>query len=564
MPDLARVRSLFSRRTLRADLIAGVVLGVESVPDGLAAGLLAGVNPLAGLYSYLYGMVGAAFFTSSTFLAVQSTGSMALVVSDAQLASSPDPQRALVTLTLLTGALLVIAGLAGVGKLVRFAPTAVMTGFLMAVGVNIVLGQLAAATGYSGRGPNRVVRTVDTLLHLGQWNLATTVTSAITILSIVVLVRTRLGALGMVVAVVVGSLTAAMLNLWIPRPVATIAQLVDVPSTLPAPALPDLSQIPGLALPALSLAFVCIIQGAGVSRGLPHPEGRTVDASRDVVGQGIGNLIAGLFRGMPVGGSLSASLLVVQAGAKTRLSLFVAGAVMAAVIVVAAPVVAATAMPALAGLLIVVGAASLTPARVRSVVGTGPLQTAVMAVTFVLTLLIPLQYAVITGIGLGFVLFIARQSGRTRLRLLEFSAGRVRESDPPASVPGRHVVVLQPYGSMFFASAPVFERQLPAVDAASAHAVVILRLRGVDDVGIAFSRVLIRYAQRLRAVGGALMIVANEPTLLAELAATGAVEAIGAENVYRGTAWHGEALERAIRDAHRRLATSPGPPEGPA
>ncbi len=545
---------------MRADLIAGVVLGVESVPDGLAAGLLAGVNPLAGLYSYLYGMVGAAFFTSSTFLAVQSTGSMALVVNDAQLSTQPDPQRALATLTILTGALLVVAGLAGVGKLVRFAPTAVMTGFLMAVSVNIVLGQLAAATGYSGRGQNRLIRTVDTLLHLSQWSLATTVTSAITILSIVVLVRTRLGPLGMVVAVAIGSLTAAMLNLWIPRPVATIGQFVDVPSALPAPALPDLSQIPVLALPALSLAFVCIVQGAGVSRGLPHPEGRTVDASRDVFGQGVGNLIAGLFRGMPVGGSLSASLLVVQAGAKTRLSLFVASAVMAVVIVTAAPVVAATAMPALAGLLIVVGAGALTPARVRSVVGTGPLQTTVMTVTFIFTLLIPLQYAVVAGIGLGFVLFIARQSGRTRLRELTFHQGRVRESDAPAVVPGGHVVVLQPYGSMFFASAPVFEQQLPAVDATSASTVVILRLRGVDDVGIAFSRVLIRYAQRLRAVGGALMIVANQPTLLAELDVTGVVEAIGAENIYRGTAWHGEALDRAVRDAHRRVAASGGPP----
>ncbi len=561
MAALARVRALFSRRTLRADLIAGVVLGVESVPDGLAAGLLAGVNPLAGLYSYLYGMVGAAFFTSTALLTVQSTGSMALVVGDAGLSTLPDPQRALFTLSVLTGVLLVIAGLAGVGKLVRFAPTAVMTGFLMAVGVNIVLGQLSSATGYAGRGDNRVVRTVDTLLHIGQWMPATTLTSTITILSIVVLLRTRLGALGMVVAVVIGSVVAALLNSWVSTPVPTIGQLVMVPSALPALALPDPAQIPVLLVPALSLAFVCIVQGAGVARGLPHPDGGATDPSRDVIGQGIGNIVAGLFRGMPAGGSMSASLLVVQAGGKTRLSLFVAGAVMAVVLIVAAPVVAATAMPALAGLLIVVGAASLTPARVRSVIGTGPLQTTVMAVTFVLTLLIPLQYAVIAGIGLGFVLFIARQSGRTRLRLLEFEGGGMREADPPPSVPGGDVIVLQPYGSLFFASAPVFEAQLPEVTPASARSIVIVRLRGVDDVGIAFSRVLIRYAEKLRAVDGDLMIVASEATLLAELAATGAVAALGAENVYAGTAWHGQTLARAIRDARARLAAHPDRPD---
>jgi sulfate permease, SulP family len=74
-------------RRSRRDAVAGVVLGVESVPDGLASGLLAGVNPLAGLYGYLYGMVGAACLTSTTFMAVQATGAMALVVADVDLAS---------------------------------------------------------------------------------------------------------------------------------------------------------------------------------------------------------------------------------------------------------------------------------------------------------------------------------------------------------------------------------------------------------------------------------------------------------------------------------------------
>lgn len=73
----------------------GVVLGVESVPDGLASGLLAGVNPLAGLYAYRFGMVGAAFLTRSTFMAVQATGAMSLVVADANLGATADPDRAL-------------------------------------------------------------------------------------------------------------------------------------------------------------------------------------------------------------------------------------------------------------------------------------------------------------------------------------------------------------------------------------------------------------------------------------------------------------------------------------
>ena len=147
----AALRKLFSRKTIGKDAVPGLVLGIEAVPDGLAAGLLAGINPLAGLYAYLFGMVGAAFFTSSTFMAVQATGAMALIVSDSDLQSRADPDRALYTLAIMTGIVMIIAGLLGGGRLVRFVPTAVMTGFITAVGVNIILGQLSNFTGFARR-----------------------------------------------------------------------------------------------------------------------------------------------------------------------------------------------------------------------------------------------------------------------------------------------------------------------------------------------------------------------------------------------------------------------------
>jgi len=168
----AGLRRLFSRKTIGKDAVSGLVLGIEAVPDGLAAGLLAGINPLAGLYAYLFGMVGATFFTSSTFMAVQATGAMALIVSDSDLQSRADPDRALYTLAIMTGIVMIIAGFLGGGRLVRFVPTAVMTGFLTAVGVNIILGQLSNFTGYSSQGTNRLTKVFDLLLHIPQWSIA--------------------------------------------------------------------------------------------------------------------------------------------------------------------------------------------------------------------------------------------------------------------------------------------------------------------------------------------------------------------------------------------------------
>lgn len=545
-----RVRRVFRRETLGKDAVAGVVVGVESVPDGLAIGLLAGVNPVAGIYAFLFGMAGAALFTSSTFMAVQATSAMALIVSDSDIANSPDPDRALFTLAMLTGAIMIVAGLLGGGRLLRFVPTAVMVGFVTAVGVNIVLGQLPNLTGYTGRGPNRLVRAFDTLVNVTSFDLPTLVVGLVTIGLIVVLTRTRLQALGLVVAIAAASALAALFTYAFGWDVLTVDDVADVPTGLPAPVLPSLGDVPELLLPAFSLAFVGLVQGAAVAGSVPNADGKPADPSRNFVGQGVGSIVAGVFRGMPVGGSMSASALIVAAGARTRLALFIAAAVMALVILLASGVVASVAMPALAGLLTVVGIQAIKPVRILSVAKTGALQTTVMAVTFGLTLIIPLQFAVLLGVGLAIILFVAQQSNRLRVRQLEIhSEGRMREVDPVPVVPPREVVVLQPYGNLAYATAPVFDEQLPKVEATSRGSVVIFRLRGVDELGLSLVAVLERYLHDLEQHGSTLWLVVAGARIRNQLAAGGLLDRLGPDRVYESSEWIGEAVHRAHRDA---------------
>ena len=548
--QLASIRNVFRRKTLLHDTTAGVVLGIESVPDGLASGLLAGVNPVAGLYAYLFGLAGAAMFASSSFMAVQATGAMALVIADTDLASRPDPERALFTLSVLTGVFMIAAGALGGGRLLRFVPTAVMVGFVTAVGINIVLGQLSNFTGAEGSGPNRVARAVDTLVHVRQFHPATVGVALLTLALIIVLTRTRLRSLGLVVAVASGSLLAWAFNTYLDARVAVVGDIAAIPNGLPAPVLPSLDDIGFLAIPALSLACVGLIQGAAVAAGVPNPDGRASDASQDFVGQGAGNVVSGLFQGMPVGGSMSASALIVTAGAKTRLALFMAAGVMGVTIVLFAGVVAQVAMPSLAALLIVVGAGAIKPAQIGSVMKTGALQTTIMAVTFGLTLLIPLQFAVLVGVGLGIVLFVAEQSNRLRVRQITVTDdGRIRESDPDSSVGSEKVVVLQPYGSLFFASAPVFEAQLPKIDAATRRSVVVLRLRGRDQIGLSLVNVLLGYARDLAEHDSRMFVITTSERVTVQMAAGGLVAEVGESSIYQGNEWLGETTRRAYGDA---------------
>jgi SulP family sulfate permease len=258
---------------------------------------------------------------------------------------------------------------------------------------------------------------------------------------------------------------------------------------------------------------------------------------------------------MPVGGSMSASGLLGAAGARTRLALFIAAAVMALVILVASGAVGLVAMPALAGLLIVVGIQAIKPARIQSVAKTGALQTTVMAVTFGLTLVVPLQFAVLIGVGLAVILFVAQQSNRMRVRQLEFHGeGRWRETDPVAVVPSHEVVVLQPYGNLAYATAPVFEEQLPKVGEESRGSVVIFRLRGIDELGLSIVAVLERYLRDLEARGSTLWLVVAGDRVRGQLAAGGLLDRLGPDRVYTSSEWVGKSVQRAHADAESWVA----------
>lgn len=538
------------RSTVAKDVSAGSVLGLVSVPDGLASGLLAGVNPVAGLYGYLFGTLAGAVATSSVVMSVQGTGAMAVIIADVpQVRDGPDAGAALVTLGVLTGIAMLAAGLLRLGAVVRFVPNAVLTGFINAVALNIVLAQLPDLTGYEGEGANRISRSVDILLHLGSFHWLTLAVGIGTVGLILVLERTRLRGLGMVVAVVGMSALVAALG---DRGVAVVGDVASIPDGLPRPVLPSLELVAALVVPAVALAFVGLVQGAAISQSVPNPDGTYSDVSGDFRGQGIANLASGVMQGVPVGGSMSATAMVVEAGARSRLANIVASVVMAVVILLFADLAALIAMPSLAGLLMLVGFRTLQPDRVHMVWRTGTSQAAVMSTTFVLTLVIPLQYAVLAGVAMSVALYVARQSNKVTVTRWSFTEGSPypEEGPPPPEVPGGEVVVLTAYGSLFFASAQVVEAQLPRVTRSSRGAVVVLRLRGKEDLGSTFIRVMVRYQDELEAAGCHLLLAGVGDRVMKQLDRTGALADLGPGNVFPAEASVGASLSSAITRAN--------------
>ncbi|WP_375385633.1 SulP family inorganic anion transporter [uncultured Microbacterium sp.] len=538
------------RRVLK-DVVAGAIHGLVSVPDGLASGLLAGVNPVSGLYGYLVGTAAGAIATSSVFMSVQGTGAMAVIIADVDvLHSGSDPAGALATLGILTGVIMLALGLLRLGSLVRFVPNAVLVGFINAVAINIILGQFSAFTGYTSAAANRLFRAVETIFHPQSFSWPTVLIGVLTIALIVLLERTPLGALSLFAAVVAAS---ALCLLPFFDSVELLNDIAVIPPGLPMPVLPALDVIGVLLIPALSLAFVGLVQGAAISQSIPNPDGNFPDVSGDFRGQGIANIASGFLRGTPVGGSMSATAVVLAAGARSRLANLTAAVVMAIVILLFSGLAGYIAMPALAALLMLVGARMFKPRAILTVLRTGPTQAVITLVTFTLTLVIPLQYAVLIGVGLSIILFVASQANRVKVVRWSFGGGALpTEETPPAVLPAGEIVVLNIYGSLFFASAAALVEQLPTVPADAGPAVVIVRLRGKDDLGSTIIQALLRYRAEVRAAGGHLLLAGVGPSLLDQLEKSRALGEIGSANVFIATRRVGESLENAL-DRAREL-----------
>jgi MFS superfamily sulfate permease-like transporter len=347
------------------------------------------------------GTITGAFFTSSAFMAVQATGAMSMVVADVPAVhDASDPARALFTLSVLTGVVMLAAGLLRLGSVLRFVSNAVMVGFLSAVGVNIVLRQLANFTGYQAQGP--------------------TVSSA-------------------------PSTPSCTLDSSTSRPSPSAS-----PRSPDPPARADQARSPG---------------AGGRDRRRLGRRGRARMGRR-------------------------------RHPRRPRRH------------------------PAL-------------PAPARSPdAPAGPAAGGARAVP---------------GVHL---LHVVRQSNQISIKRRRIDPqGQFIETDPPARLPAEDVVIPQPYGSLFFAAAPVFEAALPALGEDSRNSVVILRLRGRSDLGTTFMDVLYRYAQGLAALGSKLVIVSVDERIQEQLAVTGITDLIGAENLYTGDERVGATVRRANADA---------------
>ncbi|HEV7650466.1 MAG TPA: SulP family inorganic anion transporter [Actinophytocola sp.] len=330
-------------RFWRSDALAGLPGAVASVPDGMASAVLAGVNPVHGLYASFVGpAVGG--LTSSTRLMVVGTTSAAALAAGSAVADI-DPQHradALFLLTILAGAVAVAAGSARLGRYTRFVSHSVMLGFLTGVAVNIVAGQISDLTGAAAAGSYPLAKAFSVLTHPSRMDLPTLLVGLVAIAILVVLARTRIAVI------------SALVALLVPTLIVVLGGLDEVARVSDAGPIP---------------------------RGIPL-HGAPANINRDFLAQGAANPASGLFRRQPVGGSVGQTALNVSVGARTRWGAIWSGVWMLIILAVFSGVVGLVAMPTLAAILIFAAVGSVRPREIMNILRTGRVSQIAVVTTF--------------------------------------------------------------------------------------------------------------------------------------------------------------------------------------
>lgn len=485
----------------RADMLAGLLGALMVLPQGVAFAKLAGMPPVYGIYSAIVPCIVAALFGSSRFVVTGPTNANSLalftMLSPLALAGSAEYVNLALTLTLLVGLCQLCVACFRLGSLANFISSSVLLGFTTGAATLIAYHAGIELVGYINQ-------------ENGVNALAETVVSLCTLVVIVLVSKKRKRwpamLLGLVAALVTAYVATHLFR-------ATVHTLGSLPSILPRFAVPELrswSQVPSLLAMAVSLSIVALGQSISVAKILSERSGQAVDANREFFGQGLANVIGSFFSSYLSCGSLNRSLPNYDAGAKSPFAaVFSAIFVLLLAGVVAKKQISALPLAALAALLLYVAWSLIDIKKITQCLRFNRQEATVFLTTFASTLLLPIEYAILVGVAVSLLFYLAQTTQPSVLENLPVGQLRnfinVRHVSSLPRCPQLCIVRIE--GDVYFGSLSAIKTQFQQLQAQyprCTHWLILgAGIHYVDQAGAEFLR---QQNQQLMRRGGGLFI----------------------------------------------------------
>ena len=523
--SLLPVRADFAAMTRnpRRDLLAGLTVAIVALPLALGFGVSSGLGAEAGLATAVVAGALAALFGGSNLQVSGPTGAMTVVLVPIVAQYGPG---GVLTVGLIAGVIVIGLALARAGRYMAYIPASVVEGFTLGIALVIGLQQVPSALGVPAPEGDQVLevtwRAVGEFVQAPNW---TALGLALGVAAVMLGgARWRPAIPFSIVAVIAATVTAQVFQLDAATPIG------DLPAGLPAPSLGfvDFSALGSLLAPAVAVAALAALESllsAQVADAMTV--GEKHDPDRELFGQGLANLAAPLFGGVPATGAIARTAVNVRTGASSRLAALTHAAVLAVIVFAAAPLVSKIPLAALAGVLLATAVRMVEVGSLRAMAKATRSDGVVLVLTAVATLALDLVYAVIIGFVVAGALALRAVAKQARLAEVDFRADLPGEhSEEEHALLAEHIAAYRIDGPLFFAAAHRFLLELTEV---ADVRVVILRMSRVTTVDATGALVLKDAVEKLNRRGIVVMTSGVRPDQRQALGAVGALDVLRLE-----------------------------------
>lgn len=517
----------------RRDLIAGLVVGVVAIPLGMAFAIASGVGPEYGLYTVIVAGILISLFGGSKYQIGGPTGAFVPILFG--IVSQYGIENLLIA-GFMAGCMLVLFGIFKLGKLMKFIPRPVIIGFTAGIAVIIFSGQIANFLGLKGveKHESFFLNMREIVVHLGTANSLAILTAIVGFIVILAAQKYIPKIPGALLGLLVSTFIAV---LFFQGQVETIGSAYgEIPRQLPTFAFPELTieKMIYLLPPAIVIALLGGVESILSAMVADNMKGSKHDSNKELVGQGIANMAAPLFGGIPATGAIARTATNIKNGGASPISGVVHGVVVLLILMLFAPYASMIPLAAMAPILMFVAWNMSEKKEFINIVKVKNADSLVLVVTFLLTVIGDLIIGVTAGLILAFIAFIKKMSQTTNISSnvavpqIETAAALERETDQ------KGISMYSIEGPLFFGTTDSLANSI-LDHVQTKPKTLILLMNKVNYMDTSAEAVLMNISNRLKHHNGKLMIVGLQSQPKELLHRTGLFHHIGKQHFFERT-----------------------------
>ncbi|MCK8828328.1 SulP family inorganic anion transporter [Natroniella acetigena] len=522
----------YNLNTLKDDLSAGLSVASVALPQSMAYALIAGVNPIYGLYTSIVAMITATFVGVSNYMIAGPTNMMALAIAS-NLTSLEEISylEGVLLLTFMVGIIQVLLGLLKLGDLVTYVSHPVITGLTFGVALIIGIGQLDNLLGLKvENGVNIFSKLYNIIINLKATNPYSLLIGLLTIIIIIVIKKSSLNLPSYLTGVIISICLVYIFNLR-----ESVAVVDNFTTSLPKfrPIKLNFNLMQELFSSALSIALLGFIQVISIAKSFEKKTEQKAKLNQEFIGQGLINICCSLFSGFAIAGSFTKSFINYTAGAKTRISQLITAISFILVILLFNPVVRYIPISGLAALVIVVACSMIESKEILQSFKTTNADAVMFSVTFITTILAPrLDYAVYVGVIVSIIIVLKNTSDvhYSHLSYEQQGENDFSDQEPLANIKEDDYILINLAGNLQFNSAENLKDKLN--QSFTENKAFVIRTRYLDHIDITSIQELEKFIDKVYKHGGKVLFCGVDEELLKALQQAGTLDKVNKENIF--------------------------------